>query len=62
MSNAFKLSGKLSGGKQSVEAFEEGPRQTLSITKSGGGEEPGALTASLTNKNEEKLEIQAFAH
>jgi len=61
MTTSFKVIAKQAGGKQSVEAFEEGSKDTLSFAPSGGGEEAGGLTAADTATNEEPLEIKAEA-
>jgi len=58
MSSSFKVTAKQSNGKQAVEAFEEGAKDTLSFSP---GAEAGALGATLTNTNEEPLEIKAEA-
>ncbi len=58
MSSAFQLSAKETSGNQSVEAFEEGSKDTLGFA-SGGGEEAGGLTARATDRNAEALEIKA---
>jgi hypothetical protein len=58
MVSAFKVIAKQGTGKQAVEAFEESAKDTLTYT-SGATETAGALAATLTNTNEEKLEIKA---
>jgi hypothetical protein len=58
MLSAFKVMAKQGGGKQGVEAFEEGAKETLTFT-TGGTERAGALGATLTNTNAEKMEIKA---
>jgi len=58
MSSSFKVTAKQSGGKQAVEAFEESPTDTLSFLP---GAEAGGLGATLTNSNEEPLEVKAEA-
>jgi hypothetical protein len=60
MSTAFKMTAKQSGGTQAVQAFEESPKDTLSFS-TGGGPEAGGLGATITNTNEEPLEIKAEA-
>ena len=56
MSTSFKVAAKESGGTQSVEAFEAGAKDTLSL-----GSEAGGLTAGETQTNEEPLEVKAEA-
>jgi hypothetical protein len=58
-STALKVKATQAGGKQSVEAFEEGAKDTLTFTPSGGTPEAGGLTATETRTNEEPLEIKA---
>jgi hypothetical protein len=60
MGTAFKLTPKQGGGKQAVEAFEESAKDILTF-KSGASETAGGLGATLTNTNEEPLEIKAEA-
>jgi hypothetical protein len=56
MASAFNLKLKALGGKQAPEAFEVGPKDTLSL----GGEQAG-VTTTIQQTNEEKLEIKAVA-
>jgi hypothetical protein len=58
MATSFKFKALQGGGKQSPEAFEVGPKDTLTFNE--GGEEQAGLTASQTNTNEELLEIKAI--
>jgi hypothetical protein len=58
MVTAFKLKAAQTGGKQSPEEFEVGPKDTLTFNE--GGEEQAGLTATQTNTNEELLEIKAI--
>jgi len=60
MVSSFKLKAAELGGVQSPEAFEEGAKDTLSFTPSGGSAEGAGLTTTTTNTNEEKLEIKAI--
>jgi len=53
---ALNISAKASAGKQLPEAFEVGPRHTLSL----GGEQAG-LTTTATQTGEEAIEIKAIA-
>jgi hypothetical protein len=46
-------------GKQLPEAFEEGPKDTLTLASSGGEEQAG-LTATMTVTNGETLEIKSL--
>jgi hypothetical protein len=59
MVTSFKFKALQSGGKQSPEAFEVGPKDTLTFNESGGEEQAG-LTTTQTNTNEELLEIKAI--
>jgi hypothetical protein len=58
MSTSFKLKAIGTGGKQSPEAFEVGPKDTPTFNE--GGEEAAGLTAAFTNTNEEPYEIKAI--
>ena len=59
MVTAFKLKALAPAGHQSPEAFETGPSDTLTSTRSGGGPEQAGLTVSATSTGEEPLEIKA---
>jgi hypothetical protein len=59
MTPSFKFKALQAGGKQSPEAFEVGPKDTLTFSESGGEEQAG-LAATQTNTNEEPLEIKAI--
>ena len=59
MLKAFKVKAVASAGHQSPEAFETGPTDTLTSTRSGGGSEQAGLTVTATNTGEESLEIKA---
>ncbi|HWX97552.1 MAG TPA: hypothetical protein VNZ01_11975 [Solirubrobacteraceae bacterium] len=58
MVTSFKLKALQAGGKQSPEEFEVGPKDTLTFNE--GGEEQAGLAGTLTNTNEELLEIKAI--
>jgi hypothetical protein len=61
MAPSFKLKAAATAGKQTPEAFEVGPTDTLTFAPSGGGEEQAGLTTTDTNTNQEPLEIKAVA-
>jgi hypothetical protein len=61
MAPTFKLKASETSGKQFPEAFEVGPKETLTLSLSGGAGEQAGLAGSITNTNEEKLEIKAAA-
>jgi hypothetical protein len=58
MSATNTLTATQSAGKQSPEAFEEQPKDTLSATLGSGAEQAG-LASKVTITNEEKLEVKA---
>jgi len=60
-SSVFKVAAKQGAGKQSVEAFEEGAKDTLTFT-TASGEEAGGMTAGAADTNEEKLTVKGDAH
>jgi hypothetical protein len=55
MTSSFKLKASQSGGKQSPEAFEVGPKDTPTYN-----EEAAGITATFTNTSEEPYEIKAI--
>jgi hypothetical protein len=59
MTASYPLKFSATGGKQAPEAFEEGPKDTLSATIGSGPSEQAGLTASAKITNEEKLEFKA---
>ncbi len=59
MSSTLKVTAKESGGKQSVEALEASPKDTLTFEPSGGGAEAGGLNATESRTSAEPLEIKA---
>ena len=62
MTTSFKAKASETAGKQSVEAFETGAKDTPTFTAPGAsGEEPAGLKVTATQGNEEKLEIKAIA-
>jgi hypothetical protein len=60
MSKTLGLAYSASGGKQSPEAFEGGPTDTLSATLGSGAEQAGVSTNEKIT-NEELLEVKAIA-
>jgi hypothetical protein len=60
MSTTGALTYTAEGGKQLPEAFEEGPKDTLSMTLGGGGAEQAGLSAKVKLTNEEKLEVKGL--
>lgn len=60
MSASFKLKASASGGVQSPESFEVGPKQVLTYRPSGGPEEQAGLTTAVTANNAEPVEIKAI--
>ncbi len=58
LSTALKYSA--TKGKQKVEAFEEGPIEVLESSIGGKAFEHAGLTTTLTQANEEELEVNAF--
>jgi hypothetical protein len=60
MTTASKVTAKASQGKQAYEAFEVGPKDTLTLAAGGGGEVQAGLTTTDKRIGEEKLEIRAL--
>ncbi len=60
MATSLKLKATGSAGKQSPEAFEEGSKDVLTFSPSGGSSEPAGLTTAVTATNEEAVEIKAI--
>jgi hypothetical protein len=58
MTSSFTVTAKASSGKQQPEAFEVGPKDTLTATM-GSGVEPAGVNAKQKIANEEPLEIRA---
>ncbi len=60
MTSALKLKALGGPGTQSPEAFEVGPKDTLTYTKSGGAAEAAGLTSSVSLLGEEPVEVKAI--
>ena len=61
MASSYTLKYAQSAGKQSPEAFEEQPKDTLGTSIGGGPAEQSGLKATEKVNNEEKLEVKAEA-
>jgi len=60
MTEALKVIAKASAGIQSVEAFEAGPKDTLSMSVSGGAAKQAGLSTTVTQTGQEPIEIKAI--
>jgi len=59
MTSTLKLAGLAVAGHQQPEAFEVGPSDTLTSTRSGGGSEQAGLTLKSSSVGEEPIEVKA---
>jgi hypothetical protein len=62
MTSSYALKYTAPAGQQLPEAFEEGPKDTLTASIGGGPSQQAGLTAAEKITNREKLEIKAEAN